>query len=414
MRYLRNWLKNNNYFTETHKGAGFFGYYMSLLSTPRRKVLRKMPVMYASYSYNNHWFRDPDSVNLFSTLTDDAILKLRNKECIFVLDGSHEGWAPEDQAVAISLYNSAIKSNIDPGMITFISGNLREKANFRLFYNSLNNPAHKPINVVEIMHWDSGQRNSMDHVSYEVDRLKNLNENYKNKYFLNLNRRNRFWRSYCVYNLHKAGIAKHGLISHKVVDSTEYPGNILYSPKMKTWLRKNTPIIADTKDFKTNWANDLGIGLHNKVLFNLTSETLQSDWSETSLFYSEKTFKPIVQKTPVIIWGQTGQNYNLQRLGYKLYTDWFDYEFDFEPDIVKRWKKLEKELVRVCTELSKMTRTQQIEWSMKNNEVLEYNYQRCVYNEYTLSEFERFIDTIESVYNHREIKDNMYFSKNVC
>lgn len=410
MQYLHNWTKNNRYFNECHNQVGSFNHYERHIHITKKREFKSIPVMYALYSYQSSYKGNPD---LFSTLTDDAILKLRNKECIFVLDGTHEGWAPEDQPVAISLYYSAIKNNIDPAIVTFISGNLREKANFKIFYSSLNNPITRPINVIEIMHWDTFQKQMMKDKSREVDRFRNLDTNYEGKYFLNLSRRNRFWRSYCAYNLHKADIAKHGLISHDVVDNNEYRGNRLYDQEMKAWLQANTPLTVDTDDFQTNWASDLGVGLHNKVLFNLTSETMQSDWNETSLFYSEKTFKPIVQKTPVIIWGQTGQNYNLQRLGYKLYTDWFDYEFDFETDIVKRWHKLEKELVKVCRELDKMTRTQQIEWSMKNEAVLEHNYTRASYNDYTISEFLRFVDISQAAYNRRMPPEDFYFSKNV-
>jgi hypothetical protein len=328
------------------------------------------------------------------------------------MDGTHEGWAPEHQPVAIALYHSAIKNNINPEVINFISGNLREKANFKLFFNSLQTK-RSPINIVEIMHWDTFQRQMLDDKKVKIDRLKNLTSNYNGKYFLNLSRRNRFWRSYCAYKLNISGLAKHGLISHDKIDPYDYRGNCFYSPEMKKWLEENTPLTVDTTDFETNWASDLGINLHNQVLFNLTSETMQSDWSETSLFYSEKTFKPVVQKTPVIIWGQTGQNYNLQRLGYKLYTDWFDYEFDFESDIVKRWNKLEKELTRVCRELSKMSRTQQIDWSMKNNDVLEHNYRRSQYNDYTVSEFLNFVDNAQSVMMGKSASNNDYFSKNV-
>jgi hypothetical protein len=413
MQYLQNWTTNNSYFRECHSEPGAFHHYKKHISPMMKGEYERMPVMYCFYSYQNSYKHNPD---LFSTLTEGALEKLRNKECTFVLDGTHEGWAPEDQPVAIALYNSAIRNNIDPQMISFLSGNLREKANFRLYFNTLSTRS-SPINVIEIMHWDTFQKQMMKDKTRDktrgVDRERNLDIYYDGKYYLNLSRRNRFWRSYCSYRLHQADIAKYGLLSHDVVTENDYKGNTLYSKPMQQFLQSNTPLIVDTDDFETNWATDLGIGLHNKVLFNLTSETMQSDWGETSLFYSEKTFKPIVQKTPVIIWGQTGQNYNLQRLGYKLYTDWFDYEFDFEPDIVKRWNKLEKELIRVCENLNKMTRSKQIEWSMKNTEVLEYNYERAAYNDYTVSEFLRYVEISQASIKGSNAPDDQYYSKNV-
>ena len=410
MKHIQDWTTADTYFRECHSEIGCFYHYKKHLPHFKKAAFERMPVAFAHYSYNARFFPNSD---VFATVKPEVLTQLREKKCLFVLDGTHEGWAPEEQAVAVSLYLSALRHNIDPEVITFLSGNLREKANFRLFHNSRVDKK-KPINVVEIMHWDTFQKVMMTEGKRRVGRYKNLINNYEDKFYLNLSRRKRFWRSYCTYKLHEAGIAKYGLLSHDKVDAREYRNNAFYSPEMQEFLVRNTPITADTDDFETNWAFDLGVDLHSKVLFNLTSETLQSDWNETSLFYSEKTFKPIVQKTPVIIWGQTGQNYNLQRLGYKLYTDWFDYEFDFESDIVKRWDKLQAELVRVCTLLSKMTRTQQIDWSIQNTEVLDYNHSRAEYNDYTISEFLRFVDHCQNILGGKPVSDNDYSSKNVA
>jgi len=409
MEHLQDWLKDDDYFRVCPSEIGCFHHYKKHLPHFKKGVYDRMPVMFAHYSYNKRWLPTSD---VFATVKPEFLAKIRAKKCMFVLDGTHEGWAPEEQSVAMALYFSAIRHNIDPASVVFLSGNLREKANFRLFYNGRNDRVN-PISIIEIMHWDTFQKVMMTEGKKKFGRYNNLVQNYQGKFYLNLSRRKRFWRSYCTYKLHEADIAKYGLLSHDKLDQREYKNNKFYTAEMQEFMSKNTPLTVDTDDFETNWAYDLGVGLHSQVLFNLTSETLQSDWNETSLFYSEKTFKPIVQKTPVIIWGQTGQNYNLQRLGYKLYTDWFDYDFDFEPDIIKRWNKLEKELVRVCTMLSKMTRTQQIDWSIQNTEVLDYNHHRADYNDYTISEFLRFVDHCQLVLAGKQPSDEDYVSKNV-
>ena len=408
MKHIQDWLVNNNYFRECHSEIGCFYHFKKHLPLLKRASFEKIPVLFAHYSYGSRFTVDTD---VFKCIKPQYLDMLRNQQCVFILDGTHEGWAPEEQAVAISLYNSAIKHNIDPSSISFLSGNLREKSNFKNFFVSNGN--HNPINIIEIMHWDTFQKVMMTQGKKRFSRKQRLEMNYTGKYYLNLSRRKRFWRSYCTWRLHEANIAQYGLISHDKMDPRDYMSNRLFNRQMQKTLEKITPLIVDTEDFETNWASDLGVDLHSQVLFNLTSETMQSDWEETSLFYSEKTFKPVVQKTPVLIWGQTGQNYNLQRLGYKLYTDWFDYDFDFEPDIVKRWDKLEKELVRVCTMLSKMSRTEQIDWSLKNEDVLNYNYDRADYNDYTISEFLRLVDVCQSYMQGKNSIDRTYFSKNV-
>ena len=407
MQHLTDWLTNNKYFRECPNEIGCFYHYKKHIPLLKRGSYNNITVLFAHYSYDAPFDTDSD---VLGTIRPFYLDMLRQRKCIFILDGTHEGWAPEHQSVAIALYNSAIKNNIDPSAIFFLSGNLREKANFKNFH--LTHGDYYPINIIEIMHWDTFQKVMMTEGKRKFSRRQSLEQNYQGKFYLNLTRRNRFWRSYCTWKLHEADIAQYGLLSHDKLGPNEYRSNKFFSKEMEQTLTSVTPLIVDTTDFETNWAPHLGVELQNQVLFNLTSETMQSDWGETSLFYSEKTFKPIVCKTPVLIWGQTGQNYNLQRLGYKLYTDWFDYEFDFEPDIVKRWDKLEKEIVRVCTMLTKMTRSQQIDWSLKNEDLLDYNYKLADYNDYTISEFLRLIDSAQNYLGNQLIYDPTYSSKN--
>lgn len=409
MIYLSDWLNETTYVREMKDAPGMFYHFLKHLPNSLHKEFRKVPVMMCHYSYQTGIYADTD---LFADVKPEYLEKLKNKQCVFVLDGSHEGWAVQHHAVAQGLYNSCVKHNIDPAGAFFISGNLREKGNFDLFWRSLEHPKNK-LNVIEIMHWDGFQKQMLKALDKLMPRHLSLLKNYNGKYFINLNRRKRFWRSYAVWRLHDSGLAKHGLVSHDKLHPGEYRSNSFYNNSMDQFMSENTPMIVDTDDFQTNWANYQATDLHSQVLFSLTCETMQSDWEETSLFYSEKTFKPIVQKMPVIVWGQMGQNYNLARLGYKLYTDWFDYEFDFIREPIKRWAALEKEVARVCKKLDKMNRTQQIDWSLGNVDVLNHNYARADYNEYS---FDSFVDLVQNSINyvtHKRQTDDYYRSKNV-
>ena len=408
MQYLTNWVIDTSYISEMRDAPGSFYHFRKHTTFLKNRAFDKVPVLMCCYSYQKGINAQTD---ILSSISASHLDMLRNRKCVFVLDGSHEGWAVQHHAIAQALYNSALKHNIDPAGIFFLSGNLRERGNFDLFWHSLPERKNK-INVVEMMHWDSFQKSMLTAIDKLTPRYRALSKSYNGKYFLNLNRRKRFWRSYAVWRLHESGLAKHGLISHDTMEKHDYRGWHFYTNDMRKFMMNNTPMIVDTEDFETNWANDLGIKLNQQVLFNLTCETMQSDWEETSLFYSEKTFKVIVQKVPIIIWGQMGQNYNLARLGYKLYTDWFDYEFDFVREPVKRWAALEKEIKRVCKMLSKMNRTQQIDWSLGNYDVLNYNYAKADYNQYSVDEFLIFVDNAINYINNKPQVDDYYQSKN--
>jgi hypothetical protein len=55
-----------------------------------------------------------------------------------------------------------------------------------------------------------------------------------------------------------------------------------------------------------------------------------------SLFYSEKTWKPILFKKPFLILGSKNQNRSLTKFGFNIYDDVFDYSFDEEENLIDR------------------------------------------------------------------------------
>ena len=77
-------------------------------------------------------------------------------------------------------------------------------------------------------------------------------------------------------------------------------------------------------------------------LFDLVSEA-----TTQCIFYTEKTFKPILLGKPFIIYGAKGTNKGLQNLGFKLYDNVVDYTFDSEKDDIRRAELLSKELLRL-------------------------------------------------------------------
>ncbi len=82
------------------------------------------------------------------------------------------------------------------------------------------------------------------------------------------------------------------------------------------------------------------------------SDSLFSVISEThidSLFYTEKTFMPILNQRPFIIQGFVGMNHYLKGLGYELFEEVIDYSFDMEEDIETRTKMMVNEIKKITT-----------------------------------------------------------------
>ena len=77
-------------------------------------------------------------------------------------------------------------------------------------------------------------------------------------------------------------------------------------------------------------------------VFDLVSET-----TTECIFYTEKTFKPILLGKPFIIYGAKDSNKSLQDLGFKLHDNVVDYNFDSEKNDIRRAELLGKELLRL-------------------------------------------------------------------
>ena len=69
--------------------------------------------------------------------------------------------------------------------------------------------------------------------------------------------------------------------------------------------------------------------------------------SNTVDFYTEKTTQAILFQKPFIIQGARNANYYLQKFGFKIFDELFDYSFDMLPSIQERSAALSDELLRI-------------------------------------------------------------------
>jgi len=79
-------------------------------------------------------------------------------------------------------------------------------------------------------------------------------------------------------------------------------------------------------------------------LFDLVQET-----SPDHIFWTEKTWKPVLYEKPFIIWGAPKINSRLKEFGFKLFDSVVDYSFDEIEDTEERAKALVSELKRLSS-----------------------------------------------------------------
>jgi hypothetical protein len=158
------------------------------------------------------------------------------------------------------------------------------------------------------------------------------------------------------------------------------------------------PLLADGNNFYINAPFDHLPSLHSKTVFSIVNETLISNYNNTSLFFSEKLLKPIINYQPMVIYGQQGINRKIQMLGFKTYEDYFDLSFDDEPNDVLRYKKLLESVENTVKYLRSLSRDEQIAWRFKESELLIYNREVFVRKENTMKQLGVFSEKLTSIF----------------
>jgi hypothetical protein len=108
---------------------------------------------------------------------------------------------------------------------------------------------------------------------------------------------------------------------------------------------------------------------YSEACFDIVNETTVSD---TALFVTDKTWKPILQKTPFIIHGSKNVHKHLEEyFGIKPYTDLFDYRFDIL-DYKERFASIKDDNLDILLNMD-INELNEIVNSDKMQELLEYN-----------------------------------------
>jgi hypothetical protein len=351
------------------------------------------------------WDSDSD---IFQFINLEHLKTIQEGKCFFIFDASTEGFSPTvDFPFFDMLYFNCKKYNINPKQVIYVSSNLQDEKNIQLYSKEKN---CIPINVFSFLSFERvltvDDHRGKEAIESNLDSIiKVCKDKFTNKLFSSLSRVNRLYRTIGTFLLCQSNIAEHALISH---DKFRVHKHVLehwllahglhdVSPKQFFKWEKTLPRIVDHSDFKVNWAIHTPYRhIHDSTLFQIVNETLVLDHNETTLFYSEKTFRPIAFFQPMVIYGQPGCNHKLKELGYQLYDDWFDLSFDFEKDPVQRYKKLLESITNTVNKLKTMSKEEQIEWRFKNKDILIHNFKTMTNSTYSKTKLTSFLKDLNS------------------
>jgi hypothetical protein len=332
------------------------------------------------------------TTDLFEFFDDLDLTELRNnKNTILIFDCTFEGMPSQDLRIAQSLEYSCVKNQIDPKKIFVFTGNLKP-----LEHNT-------SVNVIPIFVLQNSFEN-LKSISL-TDAYSQCNQFFNQKIVLSLSRRPRQHRVLAHFMLANSEIFNNCIVSqcrsaNDIMFGPDISSNILTKMGLtfEDWehFKESLPFIADGQDFERNDPFNRLPMLHASTLFSIVNETLADNQNETSLFYSEKFLKPIINFQPMLIYGQHNINKKLSILGFKNYETYFNLDFDDEPDDILRYKKLLASATDTVRYLKSLSRDRQIEWRFRQNELLEFNFHNALNMPHVVTQMSVFLGIVRN------------------
>lgn len=314
--------------------------------------------IYPIVVYNNALFDDYDSIDIDSTVINDA----KNGKCKICFLQPTEGFFGQDDENYAWFDRLSKKYGLDGSNLYMITTNFIAKTrNEILISNGV--ISDKSYTILDYTYfgtnlWFHEPGRVTDPESKVLGRKKlslsikwSLTE--KKKYhFLNFNRIPKLHRVLLYGFLNSHEIFKDKFISslggisvdHKdeyynwVVNSV--PEEYEWKNKIKRYYRGHDSrehYWYDEPDLENNKANNLNSQAHKDSFINIVSESLTH---QTTVFFSEKIYKPIFVAQPFILMGNPRSLEVLRSQGYKTFSKWWDESYDQELDFYKRMNKI--------------------------------------------------------------------------
>ena len=298
---------------------------------------------------------------------DDYIIKyIKEGRIKLMLTMHHEGHF--HQPTYIDWVNKFCdKFNLTSDEVYFVNSNLHSDVLCEQYEKITNTPNRFTVITTpyfEHRPWFLPNENCTIHKIYTkralysqfFDKLENNTKQHKKSKFLCFNRRLDAHRVLTVAQLksneHTVDhIASLGTAHYEPHEVKQYYGYLegsydlekltdSYRVKKKAKeLLDIAPIEIDGNTYMVNYAENLNEDLHTDSFVNIVTESL---FGPTSIFFSEKIYKPMYCAQPFIMVGNPFSLKKLREQGYRTFDKWWDESYDEEVDFIKRMNKLEQ------------------------------------------------------------------------
>jgi hypothetical protein len=235
-------------------------------------------------------------------------------------------------------------------------------------------------------HWFVNGHTMYDYIKNSMidifnDSLKSNKENLKTKHFLCFNRVPKIHRLVMFSELMSNDSFKDKFITSlgavsdfNYLNQDDIIRNITSvigeKPKLLEFVNGhdfNKEYVFDEKELNINKASVFNLDAHRSTFVNVITESLINE--NHVIFFSEKTFKPMISAQPFIIIGNPHSIEKLKEYGFKTFDRWWDESYDLERSLSKRLEKIINVMEEISTwDYEKCYQvTQEMEDTLKHN-----------------------------------------------
>jgi len=159
-------------------------------------------------------------------------------------------------------------------------------------------------------------------------------------------------------DFHRDNLGLEDAFSNYQIDDINTLSNFIKKCPLKLEHNVTYPILMDQHN---NFYDS-----YNNFFVEVVCETF---FSGETFFPTEKTWRPIILKTPFIVQGPTGYLKNLRKLGFKTFSEFWDEGYDEDPP---NWSY--KEIIKVIEDLSSKSNDEIQRMYIAMQDILEHNY----------------------------------------
>lgn len=329
----------------------------------KEELIGKTKYLYVINVYQPLFFKYNNDAG-FDYIDERILEDIRKGNCKLIITQDVEGYSGvENSGNEFDfkiIHDWAVKKGIEPREVVYINGNMISE--------KVAKAQNSDITVIPVTVQEAWNNVFETHkIPDDIIKYDPVDSEYL---YLNYNRVPRTHRDYFnaslirdnLYHLGKNSFNTNlGIYHERLINEID--------PHIMPWVKElynRGPKLIDVDNSDNVVTVTVPLDNYTSTFVNVVSETL---YSNNTLFFSEKTWKPIIVGSPFIYISSPGALQYLKDNGFKTFDKWWDESYDNEKDYRKRFDKI----VNILKVLSEKPIKELIQMRKEMEEVCYHN-----------------------------------------